>query len=64
MSPWVQLVQLYLGRGQSVRHNYRDRPRRIGWTMVPLLLDHLVGGGQQRFGDGEAEGFGGLEIDH
>jgi hypothetical protein len=23
---------------------------------------HLVGGGQQRFWDGEAEGFGGLEI--
>ena len=23
-----------------------------------LLLDHLVGGGQQRFGDGEAESFG------
>ena len=27
------------------------------------LLDHLVCGGQQRFGDGEAEGFGGLEVD-
>src|SRR5882757_5870607 len=27
------------------------------------LLDHLVGGGQQRLGDGEAEGFGGLEVD-
>jgi hypothetical protein len=27
-------------------------------------LDHLVRRGEQRFGDGEAEGFGGLEVDH
>jgi hypothetical protein len=27
------------------------------------LLDHLVGGRQQRFRDGEAEGLGGLEVD-
>jgi hypothetical protein len=27
------------------------------------LLDHLVGGGQQRFRDGDAERFGGLEVD-
>jgi hypothetical protein len=27
------------------------------------LLDHLVSGGQQRFRDGEAERFGGLEVD-
>jgi hypothetical protein len=27
-------------------------------------LDHLVGGRQQRFRDGEAEGFGSLEIDN
>jgi hypothetical protein len=26
-------------------------------------VDHLVGGGEQCFRDGEAEGFGGLEID-
>ena len=26
-------------------------------------LDHLIGGGQQRFWDGEAERLGGLEID-
>jgi hypothetical protein len=26
-------------------------------------LDHLVSRGQQRFRDGEAEGFGGLEVD-
>ena len=30
----------------------------------PRLLDHLIGSGQQRFRDGEAEGFGGLEVDH
>jgi hypothetical protein len=27
------------------------------------LLDYLVGGSQQRFRDGEAECFGGLEVD-
>src|ERR1700675_4289278 len=27
------------------------------------LLDHLVGGGQQRFRDGEAEGLSGLKVD-
>ena len=27
------------------------------------LLDHLIRGGQQRFRDGRAEGFGGLEVD-
>jgi hypothetical protein len=30
---------------------------------VERLLDHLVGGGQQRFRDGQAEGFCGLEVD-
>jgi hypothetical protein len=28
-----------------------------------ILLNYLVGGGQQRFRDGEAEGLGGLEVD-
>ena len=28
------------------------------------LLDQFIGGGQQRFGDGQAERFGGLEVDH
>jgi hypothetical protein len=27
-------------------------------------LDHLVSGGEQRFWDGAAEGFGGLEVNH
>jgi hypothetical protein len=28
-----------------------------------LLLDHVIGGGQQRFRDGKADRLGGLEID-
>src|ERR1700686_2600634 len=31
--------------------------------MSAASLDHLVGGRQQRFRDGEAEGLGGLEVD-
>jgi len=36
-------------------------PNRV---LTGVLLDHLVRGGQQRFRDGEAEGLGGLEVDH
>jgi hypothetical protein len=32
--------------------------------MGPNLLDHLVGGGQKRFGDGEAERRRSLHVDH
>jgi hypothetical protein len=31
--------------------------------MFGASLNYLVGGGQQRFRDGEAEGLGGLEVD-
>ena len=31
--------------------------------MSAVSLNHLISGGQQRFRDGEAEGFGGLEVD-
>src|SRR5215472_14088233 len=31
--------------------------------MSAASLDHLIGGRQQRLRDGEAEGFGGLEVD-
>ena len=45
---------------RSIRDNVgNSRPA----TAPEPLLDYLVGGGQQRFWDGEAEGFGGLEID-
>src|ERR1700734_1494080 len=32
-------------------------------TILVILLDHLVSGGQQRLRDGEAERVGGLEVD-
>jgi hypothetical protein len=32
--------------------------------MPDLLLDHLIGSGQQRFRDGKAESFGGLKVDY
>src|SRR6516225_65264 len=35
-------------------------PHRV---LTGILLNNLIGGGQQRFRDGEAEGFGGLEVD-
>src|SRR6516165_1772945 len=35
----------------------------IGGSGALRLLDHLIGGRQQRFRDGEAEGLGGFEID-
>jgi hypothetical protein len=31
---------------------------------IARLFDHLVGGGQQRFGDGKAEGLGGLVVEN
>jgi hypothetical protein len=31
---------------------------------APVLLDHLVGSDEQSLRNGEAERFGGLEIDH
>jgi len=36
---------------------------QVGGRMVAFLLDHLIGGSQQRFRDSEAEGLGGLEVD-
>ena len=43
-------------------------PQRLSSTNLfciakVLLFDHLVGGGQQRYRDGEAEHLGGLEVD-
>jgi len=41
------------------RESFRDR---VG-TEFKQLLDHLIGLKQQRRGNAQAEGFGGLEID-
>jgi hypothetical protein len=35
----------------------------LGEQCPAVSLDHLVSGGQKRFGDGEAERLGGLEVD-
>jgi hypothetical protein len=39
-------------------------PRSYRGGALGLLLDHLIGGGQQRFRDGKAERLGGFEVDH
>src|ERR1700692_1018524 len=47
---------------ESTTHNpWKSAVRKT--DMPDPLLDHLIGGGQQRFRDGEAEHFGGLEVD-
>ena len=62
-------MSLFAWPGQA-----HPRPDRASWGphggdatgiggAVCLLLDHLVGGGQQRFRDGKAERLGGLEVD-
>ena len=52
----------YASIGRNLFHTYQTSvPRRC--PNVLRLLDHLVSGGQERFRNVEAEGFGGLEID-
>src|SRR6516164_2555465 len=64
--PWLML------RGQAMHPTIAQRfsavtpcrhRRSKFFALRSALLDNLVGGGQQRFRDGEAERLGGLEID-
>ena len=59
-------------RTSSVHRSTSERAVPEGTTHNPWkravwetdrLLDHLIGGRQQRFRDGEAEGLGGFEVD-
>jgi hypothetical protein len=54
---------------QNCGCGYTAQSFHTAWTLtchrlcIAALLDHLVGGRQQRFRDGEAEPLGGLEVD-
>jgi hypothetical protein len=50
-------------RASSIHDPLRPSTVQLFCVANASLLDQLVGGGQQRFRDGEAEGLGGLEVD-
>ena len=52
-----------LERTTGARESDRDAMAVLS-QRAGTLLNHFVGGGQQHFRDGEAEGFGGFEVDH
>ena len=50
--------------GNDFEYGARRNPHGYDDHAGDPLLNHLVSRGQQRFRDGEAEGFGRLEIDY
>ena len=60
MSVYDDRLECFLGATQLLTLRRGRPPQGSG---KHCSLDHLVCRGQQRFRDGEAEGFGGLEVD-
>src|SRR5882757_3262980 len=59
---WHQFEVLLDGVDNDCHYHWLLNPRRDSRSPASVSFDHLVGGGQQRFRDGKAEGLRRLEV--